>query len=84
MIVDDRRHDHIERNGKVAPKEQTVRRVEWLPSEFITTYHRVFEITEVGVEVVQIAQRLRANVREENVASFLKTKARQSLKLAIA
>ena len=57
MTVDDRRQDHVERNGKVAPEEQTVRRVEWLPAVFVRTYHGVLEIAEVGVEVVQIAQR---------------------------
>src|ERR1051326_1930838 len=43
----------------------------------------MFLVSEVGVEVVQITMRLRPHVRQKDIASFLKTKARHRLELAI-
>ena len=68
---------------EVAPEEQPMGRVERLRAVLVRTNDGVLQIAEVGVEVVQIAARLRPHVRQEDVASFLKTEARHRLKLAI-
>ena len=70
--INDRGHRDLAREPDVSPEEQAIGRVEWLQRILVGTNHRMTDIAEVAIKVVQIAESARTHIGHEEIVLLLK------------